>query len=404
MIKQLLFSAIAFLFLANVQAQTIKLSPRAQISLLTCGPANEVYALYGHAALRVNDPGHHWDMVFNYGVFSFNSPHFIYRFARGETNYMLAIESYTNFYRSYLLSGRSVEEQLLNLNPAEKQKMTNFLLWNARPENREYRYNYFFDNCASRLRDVIENNVDGKISYNDQGAQKTFRRHIDQWQKPMPWINFGIQILIGSPADRIATRKEEMFLPFYLQKHMQQAVILTPGKPQRKLVTEKHILYAGVTRSSPSWWTGPVSMLGIILLLVIGISLRELKFKKRTYALDYILFVLNGLAGFLLLAFVLFSEHPAMHPNYNLCWAIPFNLLFILAWINKSWRSWLSYYWPLLSVWLLGMLFFGWLIPQRWFPEFYLLMAMLLTRSLLHSWQWMDQLRNTKNEIEDAEF
>ena len=222
----LLFPIFLLLLTYPFQVKSFTLSDQAVVSILTCGPNEEVYALYGHTAIRVNDPARKIDLAFNYGVFSFDKPNFIYRFAKGETDYFLYPFPFNSFFENYKKEQRSMYEQVLNLSPKEKQQLFDFLVWNAKEENREYRYNYFFDNCASRVRDVIEKQVDGRIIFPEKSNHpKSFRELIKMYHGRDYWLNFGIDIVVCAPADRLATAYEEMFLPDYLMDHFAHAQI-----------------------------------------------------------------------------------------------------------------------------------------------------------------------------------
>ena len=127
-----------------------------QFSLLTCSPGTEIYSLFGHTAIRYRNFTQNRDLVFNYGMFSFSTPNFIYRFVKGETDYQLGINTFESFETEYYFRGSKVYQQVLNLTDAEKLELEKLLFENYRPENRVYRYNYFYDNCTTRARDQIE--------------------------------------------------------------------------------------------------------------------------------------------------------------------------------------------------------------------------------------------------------
>ena len=390
-ISLLLFGVLLWIF--PLKSDAIHLSPSAEISVLTCGPNNEVYAIYGHTAIRVKDPKRMFDVVFNYGVFSFNAPHFVYRFAKGQTDYMLAAERYNDFYESYKRDGRSIREQVLNLTQDEKQHLLDFLIENAEPQNREYRYNFFFDNCASRVRDVVEKEVDGKVIFPENtGQNESFRKHAAQYQKVLPWTNFGILLTLGSPSDNVASAYQEMFLPDYLEKHFAEAQIKT-GDETRPLVKDTRIIYdASGPKQSGFNPLSPFVVMLVSLIFVVFISIRQLQTNKITYWVDYMLLFITGLAGAAVLWLVTYSEHPAMHSNYNLWWAVPANLPFMFAWMVKKWRPFLKWYWKALSVWLILFFLFNFLIPQSFHIGFYLLTLMVLCRSLLHVY-WILQVK-----------
>ena len=368
-----------------LQAKSFTLSNQAEISVLTCGPANEVYALYGHTAIRVNDPVYKVDLAFNYGVFSFDKPNFIYRFAKGETDYLLYPYKFTNFFEEYKKENRSIYEQVLDLTPKEKQQLFDFLIWNAKEENREYRYNFFFDNCSSRVRDVIEKQVDGKIIFPKESADpKTFRQLVKMYHSRDRWLNFGVDLVVCAPADRIATSYEEMFLPDYLMDHFSHARIQT-ATGSRALVSETRTLYEAPRMLVPGFsFTDPFIVFLLITGLVIFISVRQFRRKKISALTDYLVYGINGLMGFILLWFVLYSEHPAMSPNYNLVWAMPLNLVFALAWMVKKWRIVTCYYHCFMMGWMILFIIFGKFLPQYFHPIFYLFIIGVLSRSVLH--------------------
>ncbi|WP_321287214.1 DUF4105 domain-containing protein [uncultured Sunxiuqinia sp.] len=389
--KRLLFVLILLFVVATpFKSKAFELSDEAEISVLTCGPSDLIHAIYGHTAVRVQDPQRLFDVVFNYGVFSFSQPNFVYRFAKGRTDYMLAPEKYADFYHGYKRNGRSIKAQVLNLTQKEKQQMLDFLIWNSKPENREYRYNFFYDNCATRVRDLVVNQIDANVAFQDEkGMGMTFREHANEYQKVLPWTNFGIHLTLGSPADKTASAYEEMFLPDYLMKHFAQAQIEQDGV-SRPLVKETRIIYDSENENSTGFnLLSPVPVLSIALLLVLWISCSQYKTKKVNYLLDYVLLFVTGLMGLVALWLVTYSEHPAMHPNYNLWWAVPANLPFLFLWMVKKWRQSLKWYWKALAVWLILFCLFSFFIPQTFHVGFYLLTLMMLCRALLHSFLFL---------------
>lgn len=192
-----------------------------RLSLLTCGPGKEIYSLFGHTAIRYENRRKGIDVVFNYGLFSFQSSNFILRFTLGETDYRLGATEYKYFLSEYLLDNRDVWEQTLNLTTEEKQKLINQLEENYRPENRVYRYNFFYDNCATRPRDQVERAVNNSLRYSDDmtttDTGRSFRDIVHQYCQGHPWSQFGIDLCLGSEADRPISRHQMMFAPFYLK-------------------------------------------------------------------------------------------------------------------------------------------------------------------------------------------
>ncbi|WP_162304434.1 lipoprotein N-acyltransferase Lnb domain-containing protein [Maribellus luteus] len=372
------------LFLSvNFKGKAFELSSCAEISVITCSPGNESYSVYGHSAIRVKDLSLNYDMVFNYGIFDFNSSNFLYRFAKGETDYLLGVYPFVNFMEEYIEKQRSVYEQVLNLQQNEKQKMLNFLLWNARTENRIYRYDFFFDNCATRVRDVIANNVEGGIEYFDETPEKTFRDLIKEYQKQFLWLDFGIDFLVGADADRKATLEEEMFLPEYIMAHFAEA----RRRNGELLVMRANVIFSAGDNTVKNKWITPLGVFGMLLLWILGLTIMQCRKRKSGGVVDIVVYGLSGIAGLLIGWFVLYSEHPAMSPNYNLLWLVPLNLIFAFAWLKIKWRPVLKYYHLLVSVWLAAFVVLSNFLPQKFHLVFYILIAIILTRSLSHSLQ-----------------
>lgn len=211
-----------------------------RLSLLTCAPGEEIYSLFGHTAIRYENPSQGIDVVFNYGLFSFNTPNFIFRFSLGETDYQLGATDYERFAAEYAFFGRSVWQQTLNLTDEEKTELIRLLQENYRPENRVYRYNFFYDNCATRPRDKIEESIAGKVIYpaEPQDGSLTFRDIVHQYCKGHPWARFGIDLCIGSEADQPITQRQMMFAPFYLMDAFDGAQIKSDSI-QRPLITDR---------------------------------------------------------------------------------------------------------------------------------------------------------------------
>lgn len=235
---------LLFLLLCLIPAKAQnRLSDEAQISILTAAPSDdEVYTLYGHTAIRVIDTLHKLDVVFNYGIFDFSKPNFIYRFTKGETDYKLAAYNFSHYIIEYQMRGSEVTEQVLNLTPEEINKIWNALITNAQPENAVYRYNFFFDNCATRPVAIVEEQVSGKVKYNDPPKPQTFRDLINYCTRNNSWLTFGCDLALGSPTDRIATPHEMMFLPVYLKEEFEKATIVNPDGSERKLIKQTNRL------------------------------------------------------------------------------------------------------------------------------------------------------------------
>lgn len=381
----LLFFALSVFIIAPTDGWSLTLSEQAKISVLTCSPGNEPHSVYGHAAIRVLDPKLPYDVVFNYGVFSFNTPNFMYRFASGQTDYLLGTTTFTEFCREYIDEKRRIVEQDLNLTQAEKQQFFDFLVWNAQPENRVYRYNFFFDNCATRIRDAINEHVEGEVLFPELSTQTSFRDLIKSYHHELLWVDLGIDLVVAAPADLQARAYEEMFLPNYLMSHLYGTSIDKGGK-RVPLISGSRVVFKGSKLRFPkSQIPAPFTVLLFLTLLIVSVSILQYnKGKIRSWP-DYLVYGTNGLLGLILLWFVIFSEHPAMSPNFNLLWAMPFNIIFAAVWAIKKWRPVTKKYHIFISVWLILLMVFSSALPQYFNPLFYFFIAMLLSRSVLHT-------------------
>lgn len=293
-----------------------------RISLLTCSPGEELYSTFGHTAIRVQDPVTGTDDVYNYGTFEF-APDFYYKFVKGKLLYALSVEDFRGFYFQYQAESRSIIEQELSLNCLQKQQLYAALRTNAQPENRNYRYDFLFDNCTTRAGDMIARNSGGPLTYPllFPESQPSFRDLIYVYlnRAHQDWSKFGIDLLLGAKLDRKATNREAMFLPDNLMKAMDGARV--NGAP---VVSEKKAILTMPDVASESYLITPFILFSL-LLVIIGV----LSFTKRRWArsvvsvFDFVLFFVLGLVGVLLLFMWFGTDHALCANNYNLVWAFP---------------------------------------------------------------------------------
>ncbi len=303
---------------------------RVRVSLLTCEPGTEIYALFGHTALRYEDPSRDIDWVFNYGVFSFNTPNFVYRFVKGETDYQLGIVPYRYFETEYALRGSSVYQQTLNLKPEEKLRLWQVLEENYLPQNRVYRYNFFYDNCTTRARDRIEQCIDGKIEYPEARSGLSFHDIVHQYTDGHEWEEFGIDLCLGAEADRPISGREQMFAPFYMKEAAEKAVIVASDGTRRPLVLEEtKIVDAKPEPAEPILPFSPFAAGMILLLASIGIAAYYLHLRRIPHGWYVFLFAVQGLAG-CVIAFLFFcSVHPTVGSNWLLALLNPLPLFYL---------------------------------------------------------------------------
>ncbi len=359
------------------------LSRQAQISLLTSTPSDEeVYTLYGHTALRVYDPATNIDVVFNYGIFYFSKPDFIYRFTKGETDYMLRAYGFENYLNEYVERGSGVFEQVLNLLPEEKESLWQALVLNERPENRVYRYNFFFDNCATRPAAIIEKHIQDSVKYAPQTAFLSFREAINHCTRDYPWLTFGCDLIIGIPADRTMTLKETFFIPAYLQQAFDKAKVIRDSTIV-PLITTTNVLNKEEQQPfrRPSVILSPFGCFLFIFIVVLIITWKEWKNKTYYRLTDIILFLVFGLAGCILFFLSFISVHPAMFPNISLLWVHPIHLLGAVFFSVKKFKR-MAFWYHFTNFAAISIMSVAWLfIPQHFNPAFIPLIATLWLRS-----------------------
>ncbi len=370
----------------RVNAQEKPLSDSAYISLITASPGQEIYAQYGHTAIRVADPKNGFDLVFNYGLFDFNSPNFIYRFVKGETDYVCGAFSYSDFLLEYQMENRNVFEQVLNLKPREKEVVWQALVKNIQPEFRTYRYNFFFNNCSTKPRDVVVKGVEGKVDYRANGYFPTLRSVIHHYTNSHPWTQFGIDLLIGAQSDDSASLSDQQFAPELLFKSFATAVIIDDSAKIRPLVLEtRQAVSQDASRlPKPSRLPGPAPVAWFLCLIVAACTLYEILKHKHFQAVTAVVYGIFGVIGSIIAFMVLFSIHPTTHVNYLLLWLNPLHLLFafgmIFGWFRKRIAN------PYLAVNLLLQLFALagiWFLPQQLHPAMFPLLLILMMRSTL---------------------
>ncbi|MDR1225161.1 MAG: DUF4105 domain-containing protein [Tannerella sp.] len=367
----------------HVITQAQPLSPQAQISLLTSSPSDDdVYTVYGHTALRVNDPEISVDWVFNYGIFDFSKPNFIYRFAKGETDYQVRAYGFKDYLTDYTERGCEVYEQILNLLPEEKESLWQALVLNERPENRVYRYNFFFNNCATRPAVMIEQSLKGILKYPSQTTLPTFREAINYCTRNHPWTTFGCDLVMGLPTDRRMTMKETFFLPEYLRKAFDQSEIVRNGTAQ-PLVTAVNVL-AGETqvrKEAPSFFLSPLFCFTLFFILILLLTLNEWRKKTDGRRLDCLLFLIAGIAGCILFFLSFLSVHPCMFPNISLLWLHPLHLIAVILFSVKKFDNMAFWYHFINFVAILVMAVAWIFIPQHFNPAFIPLITSLWLRS-----------------------
>lgn len=356
---------VGFFLLVNsvVYAQPeIELTEESIVTLATCGPGQELYEAFGHTAIRIHDPSLGLDVVYNYGTFDFDQPNFYWNFVQGRSLYMLAANRYSNFIRAYQYYNRSVREQYLNLTLPQKQALLDKLLWNAKVENRNYLYDYFFDNCSTRPRDVINDALGGTIEFDSTHLAEnhlSIRELTDLYiLKEQPWGDLGIDLCLGSVIDEPATAAQYMYLPEELEKAFDNAFVVRDGA-RIPLVSEKQVSFqAGQVSKQKSWFVPKIVF--VILLLFSAVFVTIFRAAKRsTRIFDGLVFMAFSFIGWNGIFLWFFTNHFSADYNWNILWALPTNAIFGFALLKKNRPKWTGHYALFLIVLYVGMLL-GW--------------------------------------------
>lgn len=312
-----------------------------RVSLITCGPGPEIYELEGHTGLRLVSQPRNIDIIVNWGVFDFASPGFVYRFVKGETDYMAGAAPSRSFIDAYAADGRWVREQVLNLTPAQASRLVALVEENLRPENRVYRYNYVADNCATRPFALVERAVADSIAlgYAEPAIDgaRSFRDAMRHYHRNYPWYQFGIDLALGSTIDRSESRRAMIFSPLALSQ-MTDSATLPGGEP---LALGAVMLVAGreggVAAGPTPWYLTPAAVAWLMLLVTLLVTLWDLASGRLSRGFDAVFYTVLGLAGCLITFLVFFSVHGPASPNWLLLWLNPLCLLpVILIWTKRG--------------------------------------------------------------------
>ncbi|WP_242133202.1 lipoprotein N-acyltransferase Lnb domain-containing protein [Aestuariivivens marinum] len=367
MYKKLLFLIALLLTTHHVKGQQRTLSSEAEISVLTVGPGISLNDAFGHSAFRIRDYVKGIDFVFNYGVYDFKTPNFYLKFAQGKLNYLIGFDYYEDFYESYVSQNRTIKEQILHLSQTEKQQLFDYLTNNYKPENRAYLYDFFYDNCATKMRDVLQEVTNNNIKFNtpEHFKAKTFRTLIHDNLNLNSWGAVGIDMALGSVIDRQATPYQHMFLPENIYRFFEEATF--KAKPNQTLVKQNKILFQKMEQPKKiNFFTSPLFIFGLIGLIILFLTYKDYKNKKRTVWLDALLFSTTGLIGVFILLLWFATDHTGTHQNYNLLWAFALNLFMVPQLLKKQASKWFSKYIRFLII-LLCLLTLHWIIGVQVF-------------------------------------
>lgn len=352
-------------------SQTRSLSGDAEISILTMGPGNYLYDKFGHSAIRVLDKEKNIDAVFNYGTYDFNTPNFYTKFAQGRLMYSLSVSDFDSFFQHYKSEDRWITEQVLNLSIDQTKEVFDLLVENTKPENKEYLYDFTHDNCATKIRDVLSSALGNNLEYNTMlEKEKSFRELIQENLHHNTWGSVGIDLALGAPIDRDASKLEQQFLPDYVLDADAEAKVKISSGDWEPLVKETKKLYEQQKYKKESGFIliSPWVVFSILGVGLIVLSFRDVIRKKRTKSIDITVFIFTGIIGLFIALLWFATEHPATKLNYNILWAFPISLLFIRSITKDQYNKRLVHYLNLLSI-LIALLFFHWITGVQKYPH-----------------------------------
>lgn len=350
------FLFLSIFSLSNAQAS---LSVYSEISIVTAGPGEELYESFGHSAIRIKDPVLNFDVIYNYGIFDFNQPNFYTNFTKGKLLYQLGRYDFKYFLASYNRQQRWVKEQVLNLSQKQKQQYFLVLEKNALPENRQYYYDPYYNNCATKLRDITANVLNNKVNFSFPKPGESFRKLMNKEIPWNTWGSFGINFALGSKLDTTILPEQYLYLPDYLHSTFKASTLFLKNQSQNLVKQEKILLNYPELKQS-SYLFNPLLVFSLLALSILLITFRDFKNNKRSSYLDFTIFLITGILGVVIVFLWFFTDHSTTPNNFNILWAFPFNIIVaFVVFKRSSIKKWIVMYSKLLVVLLI-------LIPILW--------------------------------------
>lgn len=364
------FLGSSFLLVNTSKAQATD-TARLQISILTCDAGEDIYTAWGHTAIRVIDSVQGGDYVFNYGTFDFETPYFISKFVKGSLEYFMSVNYYADFYAQYQYEKRNIKEQVLNLSAIEKLRWYQALKKNMMEKNRYYLYNFITDNCTTRVKDGFFNNTH---YVPNQSQETSFRDKVvlAPYQKGIPWIGLGIDLLLGAFSDQKPTDQQAAFLPELLFEQLASIKKLVKSTSVSKFNIEASGLYANTKDHTPLF-----TLIAFLLVYTIAIFLKNKFISKIATLVDIILLLAFAMGGSLIFYMSFFSNHTACYNNFNIMWMHPFYAIGLVTYFIK--REWISHIGKLFLAAIIGLIIASYWLPQHFSFEVYTLIAIAVT-------------------------
>ena len=393
-LKTYLLTLTCALFLFQGSAQ-FQLSKKSEVSVLTIGPGLVLNDAFGHSAIRIKDSLQNIDLVFDYGRYDFQAEGFYLNFAKGKLDYEIGWTYYEDFISNYKLQQRRVTAQIIDFTIEEKQKLFEALQTNIQPQNKSYSYDFFYNNCATKIKDDLVNASNKSILFLplENFEPLTFRELIRSHVPQNTWGGLGIDVALGSIIDLSASVEEHLFLPKYLDEILKHSKF---DSETTKLVVRSEVLNQTQKPNPSAFWWSPFIILGLVSITIIGITYKDWISKSRNKFIDALLFFTTGSIGLLILFLWFATDHTATAYNYNFLWAFGFNLLMLKTVLKdklkKRFIGYLKFLILLLTLMLLhsltGVQAFNYTIIP-------LCIALLIRYGFLI--RWFSQQKNQKN-------
>lgn len=358
-----------FLSFFNFSKAQVQLSVYSEVSIVTADAGSELFEAFGHSAIRIKDPVLQLDVIYNYGMFDFNAPNFYTNFVKGKLNYQLGRQRFDRFINSYNYQKRNVQQQVLNLSQQEKQAFFLYLENNATPQNRDYLYDPYYNNCATKLRDITAAVLGDRVIFTaihqpkkNYSLRGLMRQEI-QWNT---WGSFGINLALGNKLDAIATEAQYMYLPDYVFQKFKVAMRIQNGKTIH-LVKREDVLLKHKEQIYKPQLISPLFVFILLSLLGFLITYKDYTKTKRTKWFDFLMLFSTGLIGLIILFLWFFTNHSTTPNNFNVLWAFAPNLFVAFFLLKSKPPKWLHVYFKLLAGLLVLMLVL-WGIGLQSFP------------------------------------
>ena len=345
------FLLVLIFFSPNIYANELENKNRYKISILSIGEGPSLVDAFGHTAIRVKDAQLKNDIVFNFGVYDFNSPNFYSNFVKGRPEYKLAIQNYSNLIQNYIRQKRYIVEHQLNLDQNSTKIIIDLLV--EKLNDPYYIYDYFRDNCTTRAADIVIDKTNNKFKDDklESEAILTYRDLIHRKINENSWAALGIDLCLGAIIDKKINTRETFFLPENLMNYLD----LYEGD-----IIKRNIIYSPESEISyrenlPS----PLLINLILSLIIVAITIFNFKSNKWNKSLDSLIFLISGSIGILIIYLWFFSNHFAGAQNFNFLWAFPLNFALIFAIYKNKIPNWSIGYIKLLII-LIILLFLHW--------------------------------------------